>query len=784
MKNNIFKIIAITLCAVLALGVATAAGYVLAANSDNKAKAENTEAEELTAAAANAGEDGEVSKDETVYVLAGADGAVKKIIVSDWIKNELGKAEINDKSELSDIENVKGDESYTLGSDNSRVWDAQGNDIYYQGNIDKELPVDLCVTYKLDGKTVSPDELAGKSGRVTIRFDYTNKQYEYVEIDGKKERIYVPYAMLTGVLFDNDTFKNIEVSNGKLINDGSRTAVIGIAFPGLQENLAVDPDKFEIPNYVEITADAEDFDMGMTMTVATNEIFNEIDPDDMGSIGDLSGSLTELTDAMDQLIDGSSRLYDGLGTLLDKSGELAAGIDKLAAGAEKLKSGAAGLDAGAAELQSGAAKLSLGLNELKANNNDMNNGAKQVFETLLAAANTQLEAAGLKTPAMTIENYDDVLDAAIAPFDSDNVYKKALAQVTASIDAMGDSIYSTYIEQNADAVYQKYISQKADTIYASYIEQNADAVYLKYVKDNAEGLNVYTLAASQRIIATLMQSGKTREEATAYLQTEEGQAAVAAAVAGMTDAQKEAAVYAAVAQLTDDQKKQIISGAVAALTDEQKQQIIAGAVSRLTDDQKQQIKAGALASLTDEQKAQIRQGAIEQAMASDKVQSQLAAASNGVKQLAALKGQLDSYKKFYLGLQSYTAGVSQAADGADKLKAGTNSLKSGTSQLSGGISELCNGILTMKNGAPALVDGITKLNDGSMQLSDGLKEFNEKGIEKLVDALDRDIGNVIARLRATADVSKNYTSFSGISDEMDGQVKFIYRTDSIKAKEQ
>lgn len=772
MKNNVFKIIAITLCAVLVLGAAGAAGYVLAANNNNKA--EETKTEEAKAITSDADEDSEISKDETVYVLAGSDGAVKKIIVSDWIKNELGKAELNDKSELSDIENVKGDESFTLGSDNSRVWDAEGNDIYYQGNIDKELPVDLSVTYKLDGKTVSPDELAGKSGKVTIRFDYTNKQYEYVEIDGKKEKIYVPYAMLTGVLLDNDNFKNIKVSNGKLINDGSRTAVIGIAFPGLQENLAIDTDKFEIPDYVEITADAENFDMGMTMTVATNEIFNEIDTDDMDSIDDLSGSITELTDAMDQLMDGSSKLYDGLGTLLDKSGELVAGIDKLAAGAEKLKSGAAGLDAGAAELQSGAAKLSLGLNELKANNDELNNGAKQVFETLLSTANTQLEAAGLKVPKMTVENYDDVLDAAIAPLDKDKVYAQALAQVTANIDAMGDSIYSTYIEQNADAIYQKYISQNADTIYAAYIEQNADTIYLKYIKDNAESLNIYTLAASQKAIATLMQSGKTREEAAAYLKTEEGQKAVAAAVAGMTEEQKEAAVNAAVAQLTDEQKQQIRSGAVKGLTDEQKQQIIAGAAAKLTDEQKQQIKKGALASLTDEQKAQIRQGAIEQVMASEKVQSQL----------SALKGQLDSYKQFYLGLQAYTAGVSQAADGADKLKAGTNSLKNGTSQLSSGINELYNGILTMKNGAPALVDGITKLHDGSMQLSDGLKEFNERGIRKFVDAIDGDIGDVIARIRATVDVSKNYTSFSGISDEMDGQVRFIYRTDSVKADEE
>lgn len=695
MKN---KIIAIILSVVLVLGGTGAASYALAANSNNKAKATKTEEAKATTTAAD--EDDQLFKDETVYVIASADGTVKKVIVSDWIKNELGKAKINDKSELSDIENVKGDESYTLDSDNSRVWDAEGNDIYYQGNIEKELPVDLYVTYKLNGKTVSPEELAGKSGKVTIRFDYTNKQYEYVEINGKKEKIYVPYAMLTGVLLDNDNFKNIKVSNGKLINDGSRTAVIGIAFPGLQENLALDPDKFEIPDYVEITADAENFEMDTTITIATNELFNEIDTDKISSIDDLSGSLNKLTEAMNQLIDGSSQLYEGLGALLDKSNELVAGIDQLAAGAEQLKSGAAELDDGVAELQDGAAKLSLGLNVLTSKNDDLNNGAKQVFEVLLSTANKQLEAAGLKVPTLTIDNYDKVLKDAIDSLDKDKVYEKVLQQVTASI------------------------------------EQNADAIYFKYIKDNAERLNVYTQAVSQALIEDLMQRGNTYEEAIAYLKTEEGQAAVAAAVAAMTDEEKEAAVNAVVKQLTD------------------------------------------------EQKAQIRQGAIAQAMASDEVQSQLSAAADGVRQLAALKAQLDSYKQFYLGLRDYTAGVSQAAAGAQELKKGANSLKNGSSRLSSGINHLFNGILTMKDGAPALIDGIKKLHKGSLQLSDGLKEFNEKGIQKLVDAFDGDIEDFIARLRATVDVSKNYKSFSGISDEMDGQVKFIYRTDSIKAEKE
>ena len=583
MKKSSTKIIALCLCALLAVsGIAMTA---FAQNSDGD-EAEKQDKQETVSAAADAG----VSKDETVYVLAGANGSVQKIIVSDWIKNSSGKAAVNDKSELTDVENVKGDETYTMSGDDMRVWDARGNDIYYQGSIEKELPVDLSISYKLDGKPISADDLVGKSGRVTIRFDYQNRQYETVDIDGKQEKIYVPFAMLTGVLLDDDVFTNVDVANGKLINDGSRTVVIGIAFPGLQENLAISKDALDIPDYVEISADANNFRLDMTVTLAANEIFNELDADGLDSISELGASMDELTDGMDQLLDGSSQLYDGLAELLEKSDELANGIGQLAAGAESLKNGAGSLDAGAAGLQTGAAQLSEGLNALASNNDTLNGGARQVFDTLLSAANTQLAAAGLDVPALTVENYAQVLNGVIASL-------------------------------NGNAAYGQ--------------EPN-------------------------------------------------------------------------------------------------------------------------------------------------RVQAQSADAAAGARSLIALKASLDSYNVFFSGLQSYTAGVADAAAGAGTLKAGTDDLKAGTSELAAGASELCEGILTLKNGTPALVDGITRLRDGAMQLSEGLREFNEKGIGKLADAADGDLGELSARFRATRDVSLRYKNFAGASEDMDGQVKFIYRTDAAE----
>ena len=236
-------------------------------------------------------------KDETVYVIANADGTVEKIIVSDWLQNAAGSDSLNDVSDLKDITNVKSDASYQMNDDGAIVWDTKGEDLYYQGVSENELPVDMKVTYLLDGKPISAEELAGKSGRVTIRYTYENKQYQTVTINGKQEKIYVPFGMLTGMIFDNDRFSNIEVSNGKIISDGNRTIVAGFALPGLQENLALDPEKFQLPETVEINADVKDFSLGMTVSIAANGLFNDIDTENLSSLNDLTDGLSQMTDA-------------------------------------------------------------------------------------------------------------------------------------------------------------------------------------------------------------------------------------------------------------------------------------------------------------------------------------------------------------------------------------------------------------------------------------------------------------------------------------------------------
>ena len=724
------------LCAVLCLS------SVVTVFALTNEKTEEQKKDAVTATT-TANTDKDSMKDETVYVLAGADGSVQKIIVSDWIKNALGAASITDSTGLSDIENVKGNESYTI-SGNAKVWDAQGNDIYYRGNIEKELPVGMTVTYTLDGKKVSADEIAGKTGKVSIRFDYDNRQYEMVKIDGKEEKIYVPFAMLTGMLLDNEHFRNVEVTNGKIINDGDRTAVVGIALPGLQENLGISKDKLNIPDYVEITADASDFSFGMTVTVATNELFNNLNTSKLDSVDDLTGSIGELSDGMKQLLDGSSALYGGLTTLLDKSKELVSGINQLADGAKVLKDGAVSVDDGAGQLKAGASELAGGLHTLKGNNGTLNGGAKQVFETLLSTAETQIRAGGISVPALTIENYAQVLTGVIDSLDETSVYNKALAQVTAAV------------ENNRPLIVEK--------VTAAVREQVAAGVTAAVREQVAAGVTAAVREqVSEQVIVAAAGMSKSDYEA--------------AVSAGMIPAETQNSISAAIeVQMQTNEVHALIESNITAKmeSDEIKATVKANTDAQMQTDAIQKTVA-------DNVELQVKQ-AISENMASDEVKAKLAAASEGAKSIISLKTSLDGYNAFYLGLLTYTNGVASAADGASSLASGASDLKDGTAQLKAGAAALFDGILQLKNGAPALVDGVSQLKNGAMQLSDGLKKFNEEGVQKIVELVDNDMKGIVTRLKATIDVSKNYRNFSGISDDMGGQVKFIYRTEEIKSK--
>ena len=433
---------------------------------------------------------GETDKDETVYILADAQGAARKIIVSDWLKNPQGADTLPDVSTLENIENVKGLETFENG-----LWNAAGKDIYYQGESQAQLPLEMRVSYALDGQEIAPEALAGKSGRVTIRFDFTVSQ--------KQAGVSVPFAVVTAALLENDVFTDVQVTNGQLVNDGERTLVVGAALPGLQSSLGLTEDQLALPEYVEISAQAEGFALPVTAALASCEPFALLPVERLDSVEDLKQAAKKLDDGMARLIDGGTQLYDGLATLETKSGELAQGVSQ----------------------------LNDGLAQLTAQNDTLNSACDQVFAALLAAANEQLAAASPDAPALTQENYAAVLDQLIAALSPEGVAAAARQQVEQAVrqqeDTIRQAVEAAVREQAAAQVRQAVeegVREKA--LAALDTTPEAYAAALKAGKIPQEQQQQLAAALEQQMASDAVQA-LIQQQTDAQMQSQEAVQAVA-----------------------------------------------------------------------------------------------------------------------------------------------------------------------------------------------------------------------------------------------------------------
>ena len=277
------------------------------------------------------------TKDETVYSKMDSNGKNYKTIVSTHIKNTENADLINDLSDLLNVKNTSGDETYTQDG-NKFVWNANKNDIYYQGESSKELPIECNVKYELDGKELSASEIAGKSGKVKITLQYTNKEERTVDINGKKVKMYVPFVVLAGTIIENENARNIEVSSGKVVDDGSKTVVVGMAMPGLQESLGLSDDEVEIPSNVEITMDATNFETSSIMSYVTPKVLEEDDLKVFDNLDEIYGKVNTLQTSMNQIQDGANTLKDGTTQLATGANTLKDGVTTAYNGAQTISS--------------------------------------------------------------------------------------------------------------------------------------------------------------------------------------------------------------------------------------------------------------------------------------------------------------------------------------------------------------------------------------------------------------------------------------------------------------
>ncbi len=760
-------------------------------------------------------EEEDAGKEETVYVVSNADGSAKNVIVSEWLKNKDGKTMLQDRSDLEEIENVKGEE--TFDQDGEQItWQADGKDIYYQGTTTKDLPITQQVTYFLDGTELSPEEIAGKSGRVTIRFDYTNHKKTIQLVEGQEHEVYVPFTVMTGMILPED-YSNVEITNGKVISDGNRKVAVGMAMPGLKESLDIDQDDLDediqIPDYVEVTADVENFSLEMTMTIAMNDLFGNHELGEAFDLTQLDENLETLTDASKQLVTGTKDLTKGLGTLKGSMKEFAAGVNALKNGINNYTDGASQLNDGIQTLSGSSGSLINGVSTLNSSASTLNTGVAQLDQTLKAEMTKEEKSA-------LVKQADDAIDStfadqsqgteAIKKQASDTFYqnlannKTAKNQVSAGLGVYTENVLDTVlqtaysqvatdtakkdkmaeykpqvVQSVTQAVVQQVTNQVTSGVTSAVIQQQSAAV----AEQNGGILNAEAVAT---ICTTVNEAVNTEgSEAKNQIDALIAQQGIDELVAANVAAQMVAIEQQIDAALASPEGKAQIQATVDALVAQTVETAMANETLKAgIDSTASQIVAG----IAEGAKDTVGQAVADTAKTAAKTAAESATltAVNGTKaQISAAINEQDSSSGHSLvsGMQALCQGTQTMNDSMPTLTNGIGQLTRGAATLVSNNGALRDGAFQLSGATSKVEDGVHKLSDGSKELKEGMIQFDKDGIQKLTEAYDGDVKELLSKLQAVAKAGEEYQTFTKKAEETKGSVKFIFRTDAVKAEE-
>lgn len=785
--------------------------------------------------------DNDADKDESVYLISDANGNVNKTIVVDHLKNKDKKDTLEDASNLSDIENVKGKEKFTQSGD-KLTWQAGGKDIYYQGTATEEPPVTQKVTYYLDGKEISPEDLAGKSGKVKIRFDYTNTTSYTETVNGEKQTVSVPFAAITGLVL-GDGFENIEVTNGKAEVSDSSSVVLGYALPGLKDSLGIKDKDLDgdvnIPEYMEMTADVENFSMPAAMTFVVNasdyvstDGIDTSDLDDM--INDLKDASTQLQDGSKTLAEGTDTLADGLSTLQSKLGTFASGVGTLQNGLKTYTDGVSTLSGGLNKLNSNVPTLSNGITTLNSSAKSLNDGVALLNATVSAKFTDSEKKTLLDQVHSTLESQKSEIEKqaqttvasqktaiqkqaqSAVDLQKTDIQKQAQSTVAdqkediekkaqAAVDDQKEQIKSVAAEtvkqqeteiknQAASAVEQEFTSGKTDYITNEAKKQLAS---IKPVIESGVKAQFVQKMAEKNPAITDYDSAKTFFDQNVGMKDGAAEACVneqidtiinnlAGSVASTAkDASKIAAGEAAYTAASQTAGEAAYTGAslaagTAAYTAARQtagEAAYAGASLAATT----AAYTGASQAATTAAYTGAVSGAEQATITSAEQTKATVAASinqkqaNGYSLVTGMKALADGTQTLYNSVPTLTSGIKQLVDGSNTLVANNAQLNSGASQLADGTNQIVSGV-------DQLTTGSHTLSEGAHTLADGMVQFNEEGINKILDAYNGDLKPFTDKLQAVIDAGEEYQTYSAIADGQTGSVKFIYKLASIDAK--
>lgn len=667
MKNKIKdRILRLT----LGVGVAAAVGMTGCGKTDTSsdsaqtAKTEDAKEAAYTQEASKTSDDTkkkdteEKDKTETVYVKSDAKGNPREITVQTKLKNTSDGDTIEDYTNLTDIKNKEGDEAFTQNADGTIEWENHGEDITYEGTGSEELPVDVNISYELDGQPIEPEELAGKSGSLKIRFDYKNKTTQTIKIEGKEEQVSVPFAVISTMLLSEDHASNIKVENGKVMDIDGQKLVVGYACPGLTKSLKLttyEPtEDIDIPEYVEVMADVTDFSLDFTATIISSGLLEDMDLKDLDDVDEMSDNMKKLEEATDKLSDGAGTLEDGMKTYQTYLDQYLSGVTALDQGAGALESGLQVMNEKKGDLQAGATLLKESLTTLH-----------DTLAAIQLPQGSSVDLSGMETAAKQLEADETKLNEVLTEMGTGLAEMQELAKEAAGYQAT----VKTQLE-TAKTALDVIDWTKLDQAVRADSQTKADAAIDSAMK---KALENYGLSAEQIQVA----AGEVKTEVNGALD----QISVSDEAKAQIKKAKEA--LEAIPTITIPEVSLDTGKLTETLNDMQKQmKILAGYSTTL--------------------------GTVSQtaAAALQELQTGLTALQTGTAQLQEGSGQLE-------------AGVSAFGAGIQQLYQGSTALHQGSGQLSSAGTALISGLDTMISGMDSLHQGLIKFDeDGIRELSD------------------------------------------------------------------
>ena len=750
----------------------------------------------------------DVYKEETVYVNADATGNSDEVTVSDWLKNSGSvSGNLTDESILKEIKNVKGDETFTENGD-QLTWNTAGEDIYYQGTTDKELPVSVKLTYFLDGKEVKPDELKGKSGHLKIQVQYTNNEKKTVTVDGKEEEVYTPFIMMTGMILPNETFSNVMIDNGKVISDGSRNIVVGFGMPGLKDSLDLDEETTKeaedkgvtIPENFEMEADVTDFTMSSTFTVALTDLLDDMDMDNIIDVDSLKDSLNELEDAALELVSGSGTLADGASTLADGVSSYTAGADELNAGIQKYLGSNGELNGSVTEYVNGVGKVVKGVKDYTSGTNALANGVTSYVagEQKIAAGAAQLSqlSKGLEQVQTAVDTLSKAADGKGEATDDLVIAANQLPAGTKQLQAVlgSEEVTALLTQVNGMVTTGNELISATESLSASL--QTGIATPVANIAAALTGMETQLNAINTQL-GTLQSDCETAvADVNAKITDYNTKVDAAQAAANTSKTQIANAISALQVQLnatTDESVRDQISTAITALQNAQTaadglnnvqkasaitvsvptfdlSAITSGAATLQTNLKTFKETAAALQQqLPEMQKKLDAIAAAKDSLPSDSI-SQLTASvtqlnqgmqglNTGLGTLSGGLGQLNTsvqaqFPTAIQGITELNGGFMQLGSyntsllsGAEKLKGSSSTLAAGAGTLQSGTNQLASGLNTLGSQMSA---GAAKLSANSNALREGASSLSE-GAKKLADGMDQFDKEGTSKLKSTVE---------------------------------